>query len=526
MRRRREHECRCLLQEVTPISREARAVELERDRQLAPRFRPFSYVRDDELGLSRIIADLLDPAAGHGQGVTFLVAMLELLGETVEASDRGRRRRDPLRLRNKDLTLSPLVGSGQPAAAEKIRVVQERHIPEGRRIDITVDIPTDEGFFCLAFENKPYAGDQPEQCRDYLEFLDREYGGRFLLVYMPHHYRLPDESSLSSADRERWGNRFRVLPYWSDDGPCGDDDPSDGNGGTVAEAAYAGDDAPAEDDAPVQHAPAHPDGAGFRDGASLAEWFGRCRLVCDAERLRWFLREAQLFCQYDLGGSAMTDTEARYIREYLEENPKHLHAASAVARAWPDVMHDVCRRFLERLREQVEERLRVELPEIADDLDVGCHYGRDENWSNWLRVYRRGWRSADSALDRRTDGRTAVMLESRNKGPASWTWGVRSAKKMPAMTGLEKKRRQDVEAALKQVGLSRADNHCWPHHESPRFYGNWTALVPELAGELAAGDGKITDYYVNGLLNIARRAIPAIDEIELEARGPSASEDP
>ncbi len=37
----------------------------------------------------------------------------------------------------------------------------------------------------------------------------------------------------------------------------------------------------------------------------------------------------------------MTDTEARYIRDHLEKNPKHLDAAFAVARAWPNVKHDV-----------------------------------------------------------------------------------------------------------------------------------------------------------------------------------------
>ena len=32
------------------------------------RFNNLDYLRDDELGLSRIIADLLNPKASHGQG--------------------------------------------------------------------------------------------------------------------------------------------------------------------------------------------------------------------------------------------------------------------------------------------------------------------------------------------------------------------------------------------------------------------------------------------------------------------------
>ena len=167
IRRPRQRECVRLLQELTPHLRAARTVERELDRHIARRFNVFRYLRDDELGLSRIIAELLDPAAEHGQGATFLEAMLELLGV-------------PLR--------SP--------ATDKIRIVQERGVPGGRRIDITVDIPTHDGPFCLAFENKPYADDQPGQCRDYLEFLGDHYDKRFLLVYLPPRYRMPDERSL------------------------------------------------------------------------------------------------------------------------------------------------------------------------------------------------------------------------------------------------------------------------------------------------------------------------------------------
>ena len=226
------------------------------------------------------------------------------------------------------------------------------------------------------------------------------YRGRFLLVYLPPRYRMPDESSLPPADRERWKNHFRVLPYVADE-------------------------APAEDDTTDDNVTAAQHDAAVGDGASLADWFGTCCKLSDAERLRWFLREAQLYCQHHFGDSTMTDTEARYIREYLDENPRHLHAAFAVARAWPAVKHDVCRRFLEHLRDRVEKRVRDAFPEIADDLDVGCHYGGDRNWSNYLRIYRYGWVRDDDVSDPRSDGRTAVMLECGTGGPTSWQWGVR-----------------------------------------------------------------------------------------------------
>ena len=103
----------------TPRLYEARADERELDRQLARRFNIFRYLRDDELGFSRIIADLLDPTAEHGQGTTSLEALLEVLDAPVG-----------------------LVG-GLRSTATEIRVEQEREI-EGRFIDITVDIPTED----------------------------------------------------------------------------------------------------------------------------------------------------------------------------------------------------------------------------------------------------------------------------------------------------------------------------------------------------------------------------------------------
>ena len=525
VRRARNEDCVRLLQQLTPHLHAARAVERELDRHLARRFNAFRYLRDDELGLSRIIAELLDPTGEHGQGTTFLEAMLELLGFAPAAGDPVRPGLDHSGgQRAVAATWKARFGRLRSTPTHKIRVVQERGgLPKSRRIDITVDIPTDDGVFCLAFENKPYADDQPGQCKDYLEFLESVYRGRFLLVYLPPRYRMPDESSLPSADRECWKNHFRVLPYVADDAPPGDEDSPDGDGTSLAQGAGEGD-APTEEDATGHNARAEQDDAAAGDGASLADWFGTCCKLSEAERLRWFLREAQLYCQHHFGDSTMTDTEARYIREYLEENPRHLHAASAVARAWPAVKHDVCRRFLEHLRDRVDERVREEFPEISGDLDVGCHYGGDKNWSNYLRVYRHGWVRAAGVSDPRSDGRTAVMLECGRGGPTSWYWGVRTAKSMQNMTDAEKERRQEVLAGLNRNGLSRPDTHHWPHSERPR-HQDWTAIIPELVQELADGGGKITDHYVNGLLGITAKAIPAIDEVELENGSLSESGD-
>ena len=64
--------------ELVPRLEMARDLERKLGRKLAHRFNNLDYLRDDELGLSRIIADLLNPKASHGQGVLFLQTLLAL----------------------------------------------------------------------------------------------------------------------------------------------------------------------------------------------------------------------------------------------------------------------------------------------------------------------------------------------------------------------------------------------------------------------------------------------------------------
>lgn len=213
----------------------------------------------------------------------------------------------------------------------------------------------------------------------------------------------------------------------------------------------------------------------------------------------------------------MTDTEARYVHEYLDENPRHLHAAFAVARAWPSVKHDVCRRFLEHLRDRVEERVRGAFPQLADDLNVRCQYGGKQKWwSDYQCVYRSGWVECEGAFDLGSGGRTAVVLTCGG-GANAWHWGVFNGKSKDHMSKQEKGSCDDLEKALQEHGLSLpAGDHNAPQFQwSPR-YQDWSVIVPELSRELADGSGEITDHYVTRLLAVAEKAIPAIDEVELK----------
>lgn len=421
-----------LLSELTPRLQAAKIVERQLDRYLARRFNVFKYLREDELGLSHMIADLLNPASEHGQGTRFLEAMLDALPET-----RG------------------CFGQLRSQSADPIRVAREHCTTEGRFIDITVDIPTPAGRFCLAFENKPYAADQDGQAESYLEYLRTQYGARFLLVYLPPVHRWPDEASLPQADSACWKDHFRIMPY---------------TGGE----------------------------------ASLQDWFATCRKQCDADRVSLFLKDAESFCQQRFGESTMTNAETRFVSEYLSDNPSHLRAALAVHDAWPLWRADVCQRFLEHLRRIVEKRLPNDVPGVESDFRVRCSKGERKSSDLW--ITRDAWVRYHE-LPPNKDGRTTIRLQSAKAGPTSWYWGVCSPKPLDQLTEAEKERHEELCAALGRRGLSLAndkgDRYAQWEWLSSR-YGNWHSRAPDLYEECEAGKGPITTYYVNGLIDIAQ----------------------
>jgi len=106
----------------------------ELNRRLAHRFNVFDFLRDDEMGLSKVIAFLLNPSASHGQGKYFLLQFLNFVkNENWDHLD-----------------------------SHAVKVETEHSTPDNRRIDIYVDIKGDKPF-SLTIENKPYAGDQDNQ---------------------------------------------------------------------------------------------------------------------------------------------------------------------------------------------------------------------------------------------------------------------------------------------------------------------------------------------------------------------------
>ena len=488
--------------QLNPVLDAARKLERELDRHLAHRFNVFDYMGEDhpgELLLSRIIGDLLNPAARHGQGTS----LLEILVDALPAESG---------------TPKP-----RPDLSNPVRVQLERVIPKKRRIDITVDIATGAGPWCLAIENKPFAGDQRDQVWDYLKYLEKEYEDRFLLIYLSPRGEGPTRHALPREELPRWRGRFVVMPYWGDSGSAdreeeyaqADESGLEDEGGTDADGAKAGDEA---DDAPEDEQ-ALPDDvfADFRIPFSLADWFAASRRQCHADRLRWFLRDAEAFCRQHFGGHSMaTDSDTQAIQDYLFANPNQLATAQTVSDVWPKLKAELCGGFLEHLRVEVQRRVQ-EQPDIAADLQVECRYAGEAKWSNFLWLYRVGWPPWDGKAKGHPplEGCTGVVLQPVGPGPNHWRWGVQHPLDKNKMAARDKERREALEDRLRRALEPGGTLLWWPYvRQVSDEMTRWDSLLPDLYREWKDGGGPITDYYVDGMMDLAINAIPVIDEIE------------
>ena len=412
----------------------ARSADESLDRQLARRFNVFDFVNTSEIGLSRIIAHLLDDGS-HGQGTLYLQTLLRALErESWE-----------------------LEGCQISAATE-----QEA---DGRRIDIIIKIGSSSTKRCLAFENKPYAADQPRQVADYLESLDKKYGHGFLLVYLSARGEAPSESSLPKEELASFASRFKILPYvrserdWGDEFDC------------VRSADY-----------------------------SLAEWLAECSKLCDVDRLRWFLRDGERFCRREFGEETMaTDSETQQIEEFLRSNPVHMRTALAVYEAWPQIGDRVRDDFYNALYSQVEGQVKrgENLPGDLQLLQVR------EKRSYGLALSRSVWRDSRG-------GRAQVALHY-DIPYRKWFFGVRAT----TADGPNL-----VSRLSDALGPPPGVDTAWTWWKWAEYH--WTAHIPQLVEELQQkrGDtivgGEIMDRSVRAFIDVVRKAVPVLDRFELD----------
>lgn len=156
-------------------------------KEIAPNFNSFDFWRIDENKVSEIIAFFLNPNEKHEQGDVYLKHFLTKFGLSFfHFNDH-----------------------------DKIRVQCEVATNNARRIDLV--ILKNDFEQAIAIENKIYVGtaDQPNQLRDYFEFLTEKTKNNFCLIYLSPQDKTVSNYSISLEDRDKYINegKLKLLTY-------------------------------------------------------------------------------------------------------------------------------------------------------------------------------------------------------------------------------------------------------------------------------------------------------------------------
>jgi hypothetical protein len=138
---------------------------------------------------------------------------------------------------------------------ERVRIGREHGTAGGRLIDVVGDI----GAFRFAIENKPRAGDLDKQVTAYLEHLKYSRGNDWAFIYLSGYGASPSNDSLSRELRQD------VL-----------------KSGHYVEWDYAGE---------------------------LNRWVQQCALACEADKIRWFLRDFGTYIQREFASTRNEEVE-------------------------------------------------------------------------------------------------------------------------------------------------------------------------------------------------------------------------
>ena len=185
---------------INDVSQKIHALETAQvlySRQLSPNFSPFDYISTDELGLSRILADLLDPKGSHAQQESFLRLFIEHCLPTIHRDDRWQVLLDNI---------------------DKMEVVLEEVTSKSnslRRMDIYLKYQVGNDSYGICIENKPYASDQYNQLIDYYKELERRGHINRHMVYLNEHNDTPSEYSVDTKTLESWitSNQYSHLRF-------------------------------------------------------------------------------------------------------------------------------------------------------------------------------------------------------------------------------------------------------------------------------------------------------------------------
>ncbi|WP_227430665.1 PD-(D/E)XK nuclease family protein [Psychrobacter sp. I-STPA6b] len=175
-------------------------------KQLAPNFSVFDYISTNETGLSYILADLLNPQGSHDQEETFLKLFIEHCLPDISSTNENQTHWQPLMENLHQVS----VLTEQTTWASKTK----------RRMDIYLETEINTQCYGICIENKPYAGDQENQLKDYAIELEKRCGDNWHLVYLKEYNEdfetgNPSEDSIDKKTLNHWleNKKFTVLKF-------------------------------------------------------------------------------------------------------------------------------------------------------------------------------------------------------------------------------------------------------------------------------------------------------------------------
>ena len=440
------------IDEINHRLHKARRREQEKSRTFAHHFNVFDYLNTREQGLSLVLADLFNPIANHGQGTLFLREFLQ-----------------ELKLKF-DINLPDF-------DANDVDVRTEETISKGRRIDIYITIKES---FCLAIENKPYAKDQDNQIGDYLKFLEKSFPGpnNFLLIYLSPDGSRPEEYSLSSTEYENWEGHFVLMAYHSKSDLVKDD---------------------------------------FRIPFTLSEWLGICKNCCKVDRLRWYLEDLVNFCAKKFGGKRMTtDIDTKELMEIVfSDSGKRLETVRTITEYWPDIERNIYLKFADKLIQRIKEEVRISFPK---ELELEPEIQSNRRGGKILYFSRKSWKRYQINTEDKEDWNAiGIVLPPSSDGDDVYIGVYRP--KRDNLVHEEEGHWDALDERLKKKFDATWNKDDDPHWHIRRNmkpkYRNWRNLLPEIHKELNGEKTDIIDYYTNEFLQLVKKAVPIINDIEL-----------
>jgi len=153
------------------------------DRKLATRFNLFDLLPPDEPSVSRVLRELLDPKGSHGQGATFLLHFLDM------------------------------IGCPRPIDSNTTQVTTEHYTRHGTAKGRFIDLLIRYDGYAIGIENKLWARDQRDQVQDYLEDVKKQGVEGAWLLYITPDGRKPSQWSLGEATTVLADGSILLLAY-------------------------------------------------------------------------------------------------------------------------------------------------------------------------------------------------------------------------------------------------------------------------------------------------------------------------